>query len=164
MNAPTKLALILSAVAIALPQPAIGKSAALSKMWAGNWQLNAAQSKFSSPDTSVKSESRSYTVSGNRLTMKADSVMGSGKTMKWGYSAATNGHWNAMHGNPNADQIALTWVSDREVKSQSRLHGKPSATSTASLSADGKGLTIKRSILTAKGGPSDDTLVYDRAK
>jgi hypothetical protein len=50
------------------------------------------------------------------------------------------------------------------VKSQARLHGKPSAKSTASVSADGKELTIRRSILTLKSGPSDDVLVFDRAK
>jgi hypothetical protein len=58
----------------------------------------------------------------------------------------------------------LTLVSDREVNSKTQLRGKPSATASASVSADGKELTIKRSILTAKGGPTDDNLVFDRAK
>jgi hypothetical protein len=164
MNAASKLALIVSAATIALPQTAIGKSAPLSKAWSGTWQLNAAKSKFSSPDTAEKSETRSYTVSGNRVTMRSNAVNGGGKTMKWSYSAATDGKWYPTTGNPNTDHIALTWVSDREVKSQTRLHGKPSAHATASVSANGKALTINRSILTAKGGPSDDTLVFDRAK
>ncbi len=55
-------------------------------------------------------------------------------------------------------------VSDREFKSQTRLKGKQSARSTVTLAGDGKELTIHRSVLTAKGGPTDDTLVYDRMK
>jgi hypothetical protein len=162
MNAPKKIALVLAAAAIALPQPVIGKT--LSKAWNGTWHLNTEKSKFSSPDTTIKSETRSYTINGNRLTMKSNSTDGAGKTLKWSYSAVPNGKWYAMVGNPNADHIALTLVSDSEVKSQARLHGKPSAKSTASVSADGKELTIHRSILTLKSGPSDDVLVFDRAK
>jgi hypothetical protein len=164
MNAASKLALIVSAAAIALPQTAMGKSAPLSKAWSGTWQLNTAKSKFSSPDTTEKSEIRNYSVSGNRVTMRSNTVNTAGKTMKWGYSAATDGKWYPTHGNPNTDHIALTMVSDREVKSKTQLRGKPSATASASVSGDGKELTIKRSILTAKGGPSNDTIVFDRAK
>jgi hypothetical protein len=164
MNAASKLALIVSAAAFALPQTAIAKSAPFSKAWGGTWQLNTAKSKFSSPDTAEKSETRSYTVSGNRLTMRSTAAMSGGRLMKWGYSAATDGKWSPTHGNPNADHIALTMVSGREVNSKTQLHGKPSANASASVSADGKVLTIDRSILTARGGPSHDTLVFDRAK
>jgi trehalose-6-phosphatase len=164
MNAANKLALIVSAAAFALPQTAIAKSAPLSKAWSGTWRLNTAKSNFSSPDTTQKSETRSYTVSGNRVTMRSNSVNAAGKIMRWSYSAATDGKWYPTTGNPNTDHIALTWVSDREVKSKTQLHGKPSANASASVSADGKVLTIDRSILTARGGPSHDTLVFDRAK
>jgi hypothetical protein len=162
MNAPKKLALLFAAAAIALPQTAIGKS--LSNSWNGTWQLNTAKSNFSSPDFTSKSDTRTYTVAGSRLTMKSTATNAAGKTMKWSYSAAANGRWYPAVGNPNLDHIALTWVSDREVKLQSRLRGKATAKSTTSLSADGKELTIHRSILTAKGGPTNDTLVFDRAK
>ncbi|MFC7536198.1 hypothetical protein ACFQPG_02330 [Sphingomonas sp. GCM10030256] len=162
MNAPHKLALFLAAIAVAVPQPVSAK--APSKAWAGTWDLNSAKSKFSSPDSATKSETRTYTVSGNRLTMRSTMVDAAGKTIKWSYSAGLDGKWYRMIGNPNADQISLTSVGKREVKSQARLNGKASARATATLSADGKQITIRRSILTAKGGPTDDTLVYDRMK
>lgn len=164
MNILKALALTGAALAFAAAQTAIAAPGPSPKLWSGAWQLNSAKSKFSSPDSSEKSETRSYSVSGNRVTMKSNSVAGSGKPMKWGYSAVTNGKWYPTTGNPNTDHIALTPVSDREVKSKTQLHGKPSATASASVSADGKVLTINRSILTAKGGPSDDTLVFDRTK
>ncbi len=164
MNAPTRLALILSAVAIALPQTASAKSAALSKSWAGTWHLNIEKSKFSSEDFTPKSDTRTYAVAGTRLTMRATGINAAGKTMKWSYSASTDGKWYPTSGNPNTDRIALTLVSPREFTSKTTLKGKPTARSTATVSADGKVLTIKRSILTAKGGPTDDTLVFDRTK
>jgi hypothetical protein len=164
MNAPNKLALIFSAVAIALPQAASAKSAAISKSWTGTWQLSIEKSKFSSADYTPKSDTRTYSVAGKRLTMRATGTNAAGKTMKWSYSANTNGKWYPTSGNPNTDHIALTLVSPREFTSKTTLKGKPSAKSTATLSDDGKVITIKRSILTAKGGPTDDTLVFDRTK
>jgi hypothetical protein len=164
MNAPKKLALILSAVAMALPQTASAKSTVLSKSWAGTWHLNAEKSKFSSAEFTPKSDTRTYTVAGKHLTMRSTMVNTAGKAIKWSYSAKTDGKWYPTFGNPNTDHIALTFVSSREIKSKTTLKGKPSARSTATVSADGKELTIARSILTAKGGPTDDTLVFDRTK
>jgi hypothetical protein len=163
MNAPKKLALILSAVAIALPQTASAQSA-LSKSWAGTWHLNMEKSKFSSAEFTPKRDTRIYTVAGKRLTMRSTGINAAGKTMTWSYSANTDGKWYRTSGNPNTDHIALTWVSPREFTSKTRLKGKPSAKSTVTVSADGKVLTINRSILIAKGGPTNDTLVFERAK
>ena len=164
MNASTKLALILATAAFALPQTGMARSPALSKQWSGTWQLNTDKSKFSAPDTSTKSDTRTYTVVGNRVTMKSTMVNAAGKTIKWSYSAAVDGKSYRVTGNPNTDHIRLTRISDREIKSQSTLHGKPAVRATANLSTNGKVLTIHRSILTAKGGPSDDTAVYERTK
>ena len=86
MNAPKKLALILSAVAMALPQTASAKSAALSKAWAGTWYLDTAKSKFSSAEFTSKSDTRTYTVAGPRLTMRSTMIDAAGKTIKWSYS------------------------------------------------------------------------------
>ena len=162
MNAPQRFALIFAVAAIVLPQPAIGKS--LSNAWNGTWQLNTEKSKFSSAKYTPKSDTRTYTVAGNRLTMRATGTNAAGETMKWGYSVGTDGKWYPTSGNPNTDHIALTFVSPHEFKSNTRLKGKPSARSTATVSADGKVLTINRSILNAEGGPTDDTLVFDRTK
>lgn len=162
MNTPRKIALIITAAAIALPQPAIGKP--LSKAWNGTWQLNTEKSKFTSADYTPKSDRRTYTVAGTRLTMRSTGTNAAGKTMKWGYSAKTDGKSYPVSGNPNTDQIALTYVSPHEFKSNAMLKGKASAKSTATLAADGKTLTIARSILMAKGGATNDTMVFDRTK
>ena len=162
MNAPQKFALILTAAAIVLPQPAIGKP--FSRAWNGTWQLNTEKSKFSSAQYTPKSDTRTYTVAGSRLTMRATGTNAAGKAMKWSWSARTDGKWYPVSGNSNIDHIALTFVSPSEFKSNARLKGKPAARSTATVSTDGKVITINRSILNAKGGPTDDTLVFERTK
>src|SRR5258708_3199853 len=151
MNAPKKLALILSAIALALPQTSSAQSAALSKAWAGTWYLDTAKSKFSSTEFTPKSDTRTYSVAGKHLTMRSTGINAAGKAMTWSYSA-------------NTDHIGVSFVGPREFKSRMTLKGKPSAKSTATVSADGKVLTINRSILTAKGGPTNDVMVFDRTK
>ncbi len=159
MNGRTKFALILASVAITMSQ---GVSAAVpsAKLWNGTWHLNAAKSKFASPGKE-QSETRSYEVSGNGITMKSSSKDTSGKAMDFGYSASFDGKWSPMHGNPNADSISLTAVSDREIKASSKLHGKPVVESMASVSADGKHLTLTRRMVGMKGAPTD-VLEFDR--
>jgi hypothetical protein len=164
MNAHTRFALTIASLAIAIPQTAAIAKAPDAKAWSGTWTLNSAKSKFSLPDSTTKSDTRTYTVRGSRFTMRSTAVNASGKTMNWGYSARADGRWYPTSGNPNTDHIALTLVGPREVKSQTRLHGKLSAKSTGTVSGDGKELTIHRQIMTVKGGPSDDTLVFDRTK
>ena len=164
MNALSKTALFVSALAVAQPQAATAQSRSLSKDWAGTWRLDTKESKFSSAEFTPKSETRTYRIAGPRLTLHSDGINAAGKKLVWGYSAKADGKWYSTSGNPNSDQVALTFVSPRELKSKTRLKGKPSANSTLSLSADGKMLTVRRSILTAKGGPTDDTVIYRRSK
>jgi hypothetical protein len=159
-----KLALILSAIAIVVPQTANAKSAPLSKSWAGTWHLNMEKSKFSSEDFTPKSDTRTYTAAGNHLTMRSTMVNAAGKTIKWGYSASTDGKPYRTTGNPYTDHVVLMAVGPHEFTSKALLKGKPVSKSTVTLSTDGKLLTIKRSMLTAKGGPTHDTMLFDRTK
>lgn len=164
MNTIKMLTLTGAALSFAVAQPATAGPAPNAKLWSGTWKLNTEKSKFTAPDFSEKSETRSYAVSGNRVTMHSSYTGGNGKSVKWSYSAAWDGKAYRTVGNSNADHIVLMPVSGREVKSRTTLHGKASAKSTATVSADGKQLTMARSILTAKGGPTNDTLVFDRVK
>jgi hypothetical protein len=164
MKSPTKFALIVSAIAMALPQAASAQAAALSKAWSGTWHLDTEKSKFSSAEFTPKSDTRTYSVAGSRVTMHASGINASGKKLTWSYTANTDGKWYKTSGNPNTDHIALTFINPREFKSKSKLNGRPTARSTVTVSADGKVLTIHRSILTAKSGPTDDTMVFHRTK
>ena len=157
------LAMICATVALAAPQVALAKPALDSKLWTGTWQLNSAKSKFSSAEYTPKKDTRTYAVTGVKVTMRSNSVGGDGKPMTWSYSAPANGKPYPTAGNPNVDRVALTIVGPRELKSETSLKGKTSATATLSVSGDGKELTVKRSLVTPKGA-TDDTMIFDRTK
>jgi len=159
MNAPSKFALIFASLALAVPQ---GASAAEpnAKLWNGTWHLDAAKSKFASSAKEI-SETRTYDISGKKVTMKSSSKNAAGKELNFSYTAGYDGKWYPMVGNPNADRIMLRVVSDREFRASSRLKGKPSVHSTATVSADGKHLTLKRKMLRMKGAPTD-VLEFER--
>lgn len=161
MNARMKFALTIAGLGLVIPQAAASGKGLDAKAWSASWQLNSDKSKFSSPRYTPKRDTRTYTATGRRLTMHSDMVDGAGKPMKWSYSASTNGQWYPTHGNPNADHVSLTYVGARELKSETRFKGKSAAHSTLTVSADGKTLTISRSLSTP-GGPTDDVMVYDR--
>jgi hypothetical protein len=155
----SKRALILATLAIVIPQSA---SAAVpnAKLWNGSWHLNASKSKFSS-STKEQSETRTYRIAGGKVTVKSSSKDPAGKTLNFSYSAGLDGKSYPMTGNPNADSISINAVSAREIKARSRLHGKLTVQSTATVSPDGKHLTIGRKMLRIKGAPTD-VLEFDR--
>ena len=153
MNAPFKFALMFATAALVTSQAA-NAAGPNAKLWNGTWHLDAAKSKFESP-AKEQSETRTYEVSATRLTMHSSSKDLSGKELNFSYSAGWNGKSYPMVGNPNADSISLAVVSDRVVRANSRLHGKLTVQSTATVSADGKRLTITRKMLRFKGAPTD---------
>lgn len=161
MNA-RRFALMIGALALTFPQTPAAAKGFDAKLWNGSWQLNLGKSKFTSPDYTPKSDVRTYAVVGNRLTMKATTVGANGKTSKWGYSVVANGKPYPSHGNQNIDHISVTMVSPSDFNSEGTLKGKHVSKSTVSVA--GRELTIHRSVLAAKGGPTDDTMVYERVK
>lgn len=159
MNAPSKFALILAAAAMVIPQ-AVSAATPNAKLWNGTWHLDAAKSKFASPNKEA-SETRTYGIAGGKVTMKSSSKDPSGKELNFSYSAGLDGKAYPMVGNPNADSISLTAVSATQFKASSRLKGKLTVQSTATVSADGKHITLTRKMLRFKGAPTD-TLEFNR--
>lgn len=153
----SKLAIAFGALTMSVAAVAAGPDA---KLWNGTWHLNASASKWSAAGKE-QSETRTYDYSGGKLTMKSTSKDASGKEMTFSYSAALDGKAYPMVGNPNADSISLTPVSGREIKATSRNHGKLTVQTTATVSADGKHLTLRRTYVAMKGHPVE-VLQFDR--
>ena len=93
--------------------------------------------------------------------MKSTFTDGAGKETTFSYSAALDGKPYPMTGNPKADSISLTALSGRQLRASSRFHGKLTVQSRATVSADGKHLTLKRNYVAMKGKPSE-LLEFDR--
>lgn len=158
MNAPSKLALFVAALAISAPQAATAKVMP-SKQWNGTWKLNLDRSKFSTP-SDKRSETRTYKINGMKVSMKSQGTDADGKSLNFSYDAAYDGKWYRFVGSPYADRISLRLDSPRHVRSKSTYHGKPAGNATAILSADGKQLTITRHTLRPK--PTTDVLAFDK--
>ena len=154
------LKLTLAIATAALSAQATAAPTLDARLWSGTWHLNIAKSKFGAAGKE-ESETRTYDYSRGKLTMKSTSKNGAGKEITFSYSAALNGKSYPMTGNPNADSLSLTAVSGRQLKANSRFHGKLTVQSTATVSADGKHLTLKRNYVAMKGKPSE-LLEFDR--
>lgn len=154
----SKLALIFAVGAFAAQAATAASPDA--KLWTGTWHLNAAASKWSAAGKET-SETRSYDYSGGKLTMKSTAKDDKGKETQFTYSAGCDGKPAPMIGNARADSISLTCPSAREIKATSSMKGKVAVQSTATVSADGKHLTIKRTYVGMKGAPTE-TLEFVR--
>lgn len=154
----TGLTVTVAAIALASSQSAMAANPS-AEAWNATWHLNVEHSKFGSPGTTEKSESRKYYVAGNHVTMRSNVVTGDGRSMHWGYGASTDAHWYLTSGNPAFDHIALAAPTDRQMKAETRKNKETTGRATMTVSADGKHLKIERS-----NGKADDVLVFDREK
>ena len=148
-----------AAAAIAMvPQAALAKPAG--SAIAGTWTLDPAASKFSGP--ALKSETRTYRVTGNRVRLTASGVDASGKASRYHYSAAYDGKYYPMIGNPYGDHIALKRIDARNVEATLKKGKAVSAYAKLTASADGQHLTLTRRTLHGKAPATVDTLAYDK--
>jgi hypothetical protein len=162
MNAPFKLALIVGSLVLTAPQPTFANPNAPSAQWEGTWQLNMAHSKFATPGK--RSETRTYRINGNKVKLTSTGTDARGKAEKFSYSAAYDGKWYPMVGNPRGDSIALTLDNPRVSKAKVRRNGVLTATASLEVSADGKHLTLNRKTLNAKKAPTVEVLAFDKVR
>ena len=158
MNAYSKLALTFACVAAA--SASLAAPVRPSPAWSGTWQLNPAQSKFSS--AAPQWERRTITISNNRMAVRSRGATASGKSIHFNYSVAMDGRFYPLVGNPDGDSISMRLASPATVDIEVRRHGRPSASATTEVSANR--LTMRRHRLELSGSASDDILVYDRAR
>ena len=107
----------------------------------GTWVLNVAKS--TGPAGAMpKSGTRTYTATGDKLTMVGEMVGADGKTSKTEMSGAADGKDYAYKGDPNYDMISIKRIDANSVESTLKKGGKVVSTAARSVSKDGKTLTI----------------------
>ena len=128
----------------------------------GTWVLNLAKSKYSSPDRTPKSQTRTYTQSadGTSLTIATVTADGSSATQKSTFKY--DGKSYPFTGSPLYDSLTLKQVDAHTVKSTQWKAGKETGETTRTLSADGKAMTVTTTGKDAKGMPYRDEGVYDK--
>jgi len=135
----------LALAAAATPDPVIG-----------NWELNIAKSKFTSGPV-LKSQSRTYSQSGDSIAVVIKSVGSDGKETTMQTTYKLDGKDYPVTGAPGWDTISGKQVDSNTAEFTVKKGGKVIGKISRTVSKDGKTLTSRQNTTTAKG-----ELVLDR--
>jgi hypothetical protein len=127
----------------------------------GTWQLNAAKSTFSSGPV-LKDQTRTYSQSGDKITLVMKTVGPDGKEVTSHTTYQLNGKDFPVTGTPDYDSLSARRIDSHTSEFTLKKGGQQVGTTSRTVSKDGKTLTSKMSITTAAGGKSDGVLVFDR--
>ena len=158
MNRFLRTGMIGCALSMGLASSAFAKPVSTTAAIAGTWQLNTTASR----GQTVKSETRVYTVDGNKVTMHSDAIDASGKNASNSYAAAYDGKFYPTVNNPVGDTIALTKVDSHTVTAILHKGSAVASTARAVVSHDGKHLTITRKTGTPPAKLVVSVAAYDR--
>ena len=154
--------LLISAVlAVAMMGGAAVAVAADSDPVIGSWQLNAAKSTWTS-GPAVKSQNRTYSQSGPSISVVIKSTGADGKEATTQTTYQLDGKDYPVTGAPDYDSISGKQVNPRTATFTLKKAGKAVGTTTRTVSKDGKLLTSKASLTTAKGDKTENVMVFDK--
>jgi hypothetical protein len=154
------LVLAVLAIASAIGGAAIA-AAAVPDPVIGTWQLNVSKSTFK-PGPAFKSQARTYSQSGQSITLVVKTVGADGKEITSQTTYQLDGKDYPVTGTPNYDSLSVKQVDSNTVKFTTKKAGKVVQTGSRTVSKDGKTLTHKSKGTTAKGEKSEDVLVFDK--
>jgi hypothetical protein len=126
----------------------------------GTWKLDTAKSKDHAPR---RSDTRTYTQSGDSLTAHIEIVNSDGSTQIYGYTAKSDGKDYPWTGQvpTGAETVSMKRIGNTFI-SESKKGGKLLFTTTATFSAEGKVMTLTTKGTDADGKPIDIVRVYDK--
>lgn len=127
----------------------------------GTWQLNVPKSTFSS-GPALKSQTRTYSQSGDKITLVMTTVGSDGKEVTTHTTYQLNGKDFPVTGTPDYDSLAAKRINTNTAEFTLKKGGKEIGTTSRTVSKDGKTLTAKTNVITAVGEKSQSTLVFDR--
>lgn len=127
----------------------------------GTWTLNLAKSKFS-PGPAPKSSTRTYVQTAQGLSMTVKGMSADGSPISIQTTFQYDGKDYPYSGSPIFDSLSLKRVNGTTVKSTLKKDGKVVGTTTRTLSAGGKVLTLHTQSTDPKGVHHDEVAVYDR--
>jgi hypothetical protein len=125
----------------------------------GTWKLNVAKSKVNNR----KSETRTYTQSGDSLTAHFQTVNSDGSTQVYGYTAKLDGKDYPFTGQvpSGADTISMKRIGNT-LTAETKKGGKLLFTTRITFSDEGKVMTLTNEGTDADGKPIETVRVYDK--
>jgi hypothetical protein len=126
----------------------------------GTWQLDAKSSFGSGPP--LRSQTRTYTQSGPRISLVMTTVGADGKEGTTRTTYQLDGKDYPVMGSADFDSLSARQVDGNTAEFTLKKAGKKVGTTTRTVSADGKTLTSKMTVMLASGEQSDQTLVFKK--
>jgi hypothetical protein len=139
-----------AAVAADAPDPVIG-----------TWTLNVAKSRFS-PGPAPKSQTRTYTQTAQGTALTFSGVAADGSSVSGQSTFNYDGKEYPITGSPDFDTLSLQRINGSTVKSKLKRGGKAVGTTTRTISAHGKVMTLATKGRDVKGAPYDNVMVFDK--
>lgn len=127
----------------------------------GTWQLNISSSTFT-PGPALKSQTRTYSQSGQSITLVMKTVGADGKETTAQTTYQLDGKDYPITGIPDYDSLSAQQVDSNTAKFTFKKGGKVVGTSSRTVSKDGKTLTSNIKVTTAKGEESESVTVFDK--
>ena len=141
---------------------AAGAAAAAKDPFVGTWKLNTTKSEFEGGTPPKSSVATITPAGGNKRRLVVHTVPASGPEMTTESTAADDGKDYPMKGSPTVDTVSVIRLDDRTIERRDKKNGRVVATLRATVSADGKTMTIVQRGATPQGGTYTNTLLYDR--
>ena len=126
----------------------------------GTWKLNIAKSKFDG-GAPPKSSTATITTVGDKRRVAVHTVPTSGPELNTESVAADDGKDYPMKGSSTVDTVSVIRIDARTIERRDKKGGNIIATLRATVSPDGKTLTVTQKGIGAQG-PYTNTLFYDR--
>jgi len=141
---------VLALAVAATPDPVIG-----------SWELNVAKSKVTS-GPALKSQSRTYSQSGDSITVVIKSVGADGKEATMQTTYKLDGKDYPVTGAPGWDAISGKQVDSNTAEFTLKKGGKVVGKTSRTVSKDGKTMMSRQSTTDAKGEKIETEMVLDR--
>jgi len=141
-----------------------GSMFADSTAFVGTWKLNLDKSKFPAGQA-PKSLTRTVSADGDTLTYKFEGVGSDGAALTYGFASKLDGKDSEVTGTGmpyGADHIAIKQQNSHMTSATLKKGDKIVGTSTATVSHDGKTLTLTSKGTDANGKPTKSVSIYDK--
>jgi len=127
----------------------------------GTWQLNVSKSTFAA-GPAIKSQTRTYSQSGESITVVLKSVGVDGKETTTRTTYLFDGKYHPVTGNPDYDGLTAKRVDANTAEFVLRKDSKTVGTTDRAISKDGKTLTATTKLTAADGQKTENVLVFDK--
>jgi|SRR6185437_3977293 len=127
----------------------------------GTWQLDASRSTFKT-GPAIKSQTRTYSQSGNHLTLEMKTLTADGKESTTHTSYQLDGKSYPVTGTPDYDSLTGKKIDNNTTEFTLMKGGKAVGTTNRTVSKDGKTLTTHAKITGANGQKSEFILIFTR--